>query len=183
MQTQVVFKLTARHPLADPILTPIDTLSFGMVIDPTHHDSNPDSNLTGRRLQGDQLVVQQRSRPTAQAHSRDLMASDQFQSYRASVESPDGERSGARQITSQVNLLDGRLQALRIGYWTRVSVSDSLAAKVISAYLEVHQLFLGLFDADLFLRDLIDCRLDFCSSFLVSSLLFYACVSAATLCI
>lgn len=76
--------------------------------------------------------------------------------------------------------LDERLHDLRIRYWTRVPVSDGLAASIISFYLEMDHPSLGLFDSDLFLGDLVGHQIRFRSSFLVSNLLFYACVSQAT---
>lgn len=75
------------------------------------------------------------------------------------------------------SLCDERLRHLQLEYWSRVPMSNEYAAIVISSWLETDHAFLGLFDADLFLEDLINRRLRFCSSFLVSSLLCLACVS------
>lgn len=72
---------------------------------------------------------------------------------------------------------DPRLGQICIGYWTRVVVSNDFAAGAISTYLETDHALLGFFDAELFLSDLIEQRLDYCSPFLVSSLLCLACVS------
>ncbi|CAG7559863.1 unnamed protein product [Fusarium equiseti] len=72
---------------------------------------------------------------------------------------------------------DSRLECLNIGYWSKVPVSDEVAASLISFYIETDHNILGLFDADLFLQDLVECRQRFCSSFLVSALLSYACQS------
>ena len=73
-------------------------------------------------------------------------------------------------------LCDSRLYRLRIDYWTRIPVSNDFAACIISSYLVKDHPLLGLFDADLFTGDLIGHRLDFCSAFLVSSLMYYASV-------
>jgi hypothetical protein len=72
---------------------------------------------------------------------------------------------------------DPRLHQLNIGYWTRIRVTNEFAAAVISLYLEVDHPTHGFFDADLFLDDLVNQRHQFCSKFLVSSLLYYGCVS------
>lgn len=74
-------------------------------------------------------------------------------------------------------LCDHRLHQLQISYWSRVSITNEYAAVVISFYLETDHPFIGLFDADLFIRDLTGRRMRYCSAFLVSSLLFLACVS------
>lgn len=62
-------------------------------------------------------------------------------------------------------------------YWTRVPISDDFAARVLSSYLVRDHPIIGLFDADLFLDDLVGKCLDFCSPLLVSALMFHACVS------
>lgn len=72
---------------------------------------------------------------------------------------------------------DNRLQRLRISYWSKIPVSDEMAASLISFYIEKDHKFFGFFDVDLFLEDLVECRQRFCSSFLVSAILCLACVS------
>ncbi|KAG6028780.1 hypothetical protein E4U41_000583 [Claviceps citrina] len=70
---------------------------------------------------------------------------------------------------------DARLHNLQIHFWTRVPIPNRLAASAISFYLETDHLTAGVFDADLFLTDLVEQRLQHCSSFLVSALLCFAC--------
>lgn len=65
-----------------------------------------------------------------------------------------------------------------MNYWTRVPISDELAARVISSYLSREHPILGLFDADLFVTDLVERRLRFCTPFLLCTLMCYACVSS-----
>ncbi|KAF4454146.1 hypothetical protein F53441_3281 [Fusarium austroafricanum] len=72
---------------------------------------------------------------------------------------------------------DPRLNQFDINYWTKVPISNEFAAGAISTYLETDHALLGFFDADLFLSDLVEQRLNYCSPFLVSSLLCMACVS------
>ncbi|KAI9698282.1 MAG: hypothetical protein M1820_007552 [Bogoriella megaspora] len=72
--------------------------------------------------------------------------------------------------------IDPRLDALNIAFWTAVPVTDQYAAGAISSYLETEHAVLGLFDTELFIRDLVDCKIDYCSPFLVSSLLAFASV-------
>ncbi|KAK8007109.1 DnaJ like subfamily A member 5 [Apiospora arundinis] len=84
--------------------------------------------------------------------------------------SSDTESSGSPSL-----LCDSRLYHLRMDYWTRVPISDELAARVISSYLVREHPMLGLFDAELFVTDLVERRIRFCTPFLLSALMFYAC--------
>lgn len=77
---------------------------------------------------------------------------------------------------------DPRLNRLTVGYWTRVPISNELAACAISHYLELYHAILGSFDADLFLADLLDQKLNFCSPFLFSALMSLACVCFLPFC-
>ena len=76
---------------------------------------------------------------------------------------------------------DSRLDDLNITFWTTVPVTSQFAAGAISLYLETDQPITGLFDAHIFVGDLVDCKLQFCSPFLVSSLLSFACVSSGVI--
>lgn len=71
---------------------------------------------------------------------------------------------------------DPRLGDLTVKYWTRIQIADELAARAISHYLTTDHPILGLFDASLFLQDLLDHALDYCSSFLFHAVMALACV-------
>ncbi|OAQ60883.2 fungal zn(2)-Cys(6) binuclear cluster domain-containing protein [Pochonia chlamydosporia 170] len=75
---------------------------------------------------------------------------------------------------------DNRLANLRIIQWTSVPVTDEFAAGAISLFLKTDHPILGIFDAELFIRDLIEPRLRFCSPLLVNSLLYWACQAYAS---
>ncbi|KAH6643025.1 nitrate assimilation regulatory protein nirA [Boeremia exigua] len=72
---------------------------------------------------------------------------------------------------------DPRLENLSVGYWTRIPIDDELAARAISHFLTTDHPVLGLFDADLFIRDLVNQGLNHCSSFLFHSVMSLACQS------
>lgn len=72
---------------------------------------------------------------------------------------------------------DGRLHDLEISYWTSVPISNDMAASAISFYLERDHAIIGIFDTELFLSSLVENDVRSCSAFLVSSLLYVACVS------
>jgi hypothetical protein len=71
---------------------------------------------------------------------------------------------------------DKRLAKLNIEFWTTIRVASHYAASAISLYLETDHPVFGLFDAELFITDLIACKFKYCSPFLVSSLLAFASV-------
>nr|POE49543.1 hypothetical protein CFP56_50460 [Quercus suber] len=68
-----------------------------------------------------------------------------------------------------------RLRGLRLQYWTNVPIPPKLAVIAFSSFFAASYAISGAFDADLFMRDLVDCRHDFCSPLLVSAVLSYAC--------
>lgn len=59
-----------------------------------------------------------------------------------------------------------------------MSIANDTAASIISLYLENMHPLTGAFDADLFVGDLLDHKLRFCSPFLVNAVLYYGCVCA-----
>jgi hypothetical protein len=63
-----------------------------------------------------------------------------------------------------------------MSFWSSVPISDDIAAKIISLYLETDHPLLGTFDPDLFVDDLVNCRLRYCSPLLVSALMYRGCV-------
>ena len=82
--------------------------------------------------------------------------------------------------TEPYTYCDPRLERLTVRYWTRIPIDDGLAARAISHFLTTDHPVLGFFDADLFLRDLVDQSLNFCSSFLFHSVMSLACVCSYT---
>jgi len=60
--------------------------------------------------------------------------------------------------------------------WSKVAISDELAAHILSLYIEVDYKILPLFHLDLFIEDLVHNRPYFCSSLLVNALFSWACV-------
>ncbi|KAF5628904.1 conidial development fluffy [Fusarium sp. NRRL 52700] len=72
-------------------------------------------------------------------------------------------------------LCDSRLEEIDISYWTKVPISNETAAAMISLFLETDQTIVGFVDADLFVESLVDRKPQFCSTFLVSAILYVAC--------
>jgi hypothetical protein len=74
------------------------------------------------------------------------------------------------------NYVDDRLARFEIRRWTTVPITNRFAAEAMSLFFATDQAFLGFFDTDLFLDDLVDGRDRFCSPLLVNSLLAWSCV-------
>ncbi|KAF5542980.1 conidial development fluffy [Fusarium mexicanum] len=72
-------------------------------------------------------------------------------------------------------LCDSRLEEIDISYWTKVPISNETAAAMISLFLETDQTIVGFIDADLFVESLVERKPQFCSTFLVSAILYVAC--------
>ncbi|KAM5529810.1 Nitrogen assimilation transcription factor nit-4-like protein 1 [Fusarium oxysporum f. sp. phaseoli] len=70
---------------------------------------------------------------------------------------------------------DERLEELNMSFWTSVSISNDVAAKIISLYLETDHPLLGTFEPDLFVDDLTNCRVRHCSPLLVSAIMYWGC--------
>ena len=161
LQSGVDFELTVRHHMVYPNLSPV---KFS--------------------LDGDSLrlqLVQSREfseSPGSARGSGNASSPQPYESRPSSLPGMSIRRAspllGPPQLPSYC---DNRLRHLKIDYWTKVSISNEFAAAVLSFTLELEHTFLGFFDADLFITDLIDQRERFCSSFLVNALFYYACVS------
>lgn len=85
--------------------------------------------------------------------------------------------SGTSQSQPPRVLCDPRLRHVEIGYWTKIKISNELAADILSCHFKTDHMLMGLVDADLFIEDLIAKQERFCSSLLVNAMLFFCCVS------
>ncbi|SCV35422.1 uncharacterized protein FFFS_04730 [Fusarium fujikuroi] len=72
-------------------------------------------------------------------------------------------------------LCDSRLEEIEISYWTKVPISNESAAAMISRFLETDQTIFGFVDANLFVKGLVERKPQFCSAFLVCSMLYLVC--------
>ena len=79
--------------------------------------------------------------------------------------------------SSEARLFDPRLAALNISFWTMVTISDYDAANIISQFLYQDLPIFAVLKPHLLVASLVEKRLDFCSSFLVNSLLALGSVS------
>lgn len=99
------------------------------------------------------------------------------QEYRHAIFAQSRPSSQTRGPLAPSEYCDVRLRQVEVGYWTKIPISQELAACVLDSYFRGHHPVFGFFDADLFLDDFVARRLEFCSPFLVSALLCLSCVS------
>jgi hypothetical protein len=176
-QSALEFELTVRHPMLYPVLEP--TLAGTFRSGSKRSGINRGMRVANETLVSD-FVANFTSFPSASAS-----ASAGKAQVKSSTLSSKGRLSQADQVssgTSEIDaeaappLCDNRLNNLVIDYWTKVPIANTLAAKIISIYLETDHPFWALFEPDLFVTDLVEHRLRFCSPLLVNSLLVRACV-------
>jgi hypothetical protein len=160
-------ELTALHQSVYPAITPLD-------IDTIELEGIISSNLPG----SPSLVPSELYRT-----SNSAFADGEFIAPTLTITPPSAlERTGLKSSLATPEsgqdrqYCDSRLSSLKIEYWTRIPISNEFAASVISHYLETYHAIFGCFDADLFLTDLVGRKLDFCSPFLLSALMSFACV-------
>ncbi|KAK2040168.1 hypothetical protein LZ31DRAFT_558122 [Colletotrichum somersetense] len=76
--------------------------------------------------------------------------------------------------------LAAQLRNLTMSYWSRTPIDDEFTSNVLSHFFTAHYPIFACFDAQQFLDDLVERRLDYCSPFLVTSVLTLACQSYTT---
>ncbi|KAK8109005.1 hypothetical protein PG984_014806 [Apiospora sp. TS-2023a] len=169
-------ELTARYQIAYPVLPPMQLTS----IDPQPRFAVPAFEPgAGQQLLFDMGAARLSNPSTlqqAQFGSTDVLDSlTENLACRLRPSSRQIDSSPWPEPVAQPSYIDERLHHLKIDYWTSVPVSNSFAATVISAYLQIDHPCYGFFDVDLFLHDLVNLGITFCSPFLVSSILAQAC--------
>lgn len=161
------FELSARHHFIYPKTSPLDPAKLVAFLN--------SSALTATDELSKGLSSPQTSSTSSAFPRRSL---DTSQSRPSSSTADTSVSDTATPETSEsYQLCDPRLGSLEIKFWTSVPIPNTLAASAISFYLESDHPIFGIFDADLFLTDLVKKRLEHCSPFLVSAVLSYACVS------
>ncbi|KAE9573484.1 hypothetical protein CGMCC3_g10364 [Colletotrichum fructicola] len=152
-------ELSMQHNVAYPALSPISfTPALGNLLRP----------LAVRQF-GRQEISPARQDPLIRDSESSVSGEEMFTPDSAPTEFGDEYISEP--------LFDERLGGVDISFWTAVSIPNDLAVRVLSHYFEVDHPVFPLFDQDLFLDDLVGKRTQLCSSFLVNSLLCWACKS------
>ncbi|KAG8162117.1 hypothetical protein KVR01_007882 [Diaporthe batatas] len=157
-RTSVEFELMHRHPIMYPVVAA--------------HDS-PEIQVSHLKT----LPYRKQAAETGAGSSR--LSSRRPSSPQSSPTKPaarQGPYPDPRDSRERHSLLcDQRLEDIEIINWTQVPISNELSAQLISFYLTVDHPILGLFDADLFLGDLVTLRTEFCCPLLLSAVLCFAC--------
>jgi hypothetical protein len=151
-RSDLEFVLNVRHPNAFPGLLPLEVASIDL------------------RL----LSIGNKVAPLSQDPETNYSASTS-----SAFQYPLDQSTAPHPMSTvhESRYIDGRLDRIPLEYWTSVPVSSTFAAQTISFYLVNEHPVLGIFDPELFVRDLIHCRRRFCTPLLVSSLLAWSCVS------
>jgi hypothetical protein len=165
----IEFELNIRHRSVYPVLEPLDIASFDLTAlfpdsrRKSRFPSLPESGTETHHPHGEPSITSLTTIPSPSLHGINLREA-----------SPN---------TGHSNRLycDSRLNRLNIGYWTKIPISNELAARVISNYFETDHLIFACIDADLFVADLVDLKPDYCTPLLLSSLMALACVSNLSL--
>lgn len=150
-QSMFEFELNVRHPYAYPSLRPIANVDFRLIgFTPTSREQHA---LPGSLSRWTPPAKAQTIDPNQLFHARTSSLIDKY--------------------------IDDRLGLVDFSRWTDVRVTDEFAAKVLSLYLKVYHPFLGFFDADLFLTNLVSGETRFCSRLMVNSILAWTCPAYA----
>lgn len=160
VQSETELRLMIDHPTAYPA---IDLTRDAIVA--------KDTLLDSAKILSYDLPADSRHKRAAASSSEEQTLNDDPEDIFKAQGMPNVEVDGA-----SPHAVDPLLRKLKIDFWTTVAVTDGVAANAIALYLENDHPVLGLFDAELFLGDLTELRQDFCSSFLVTALLAFACV-------
>ena len=174
-ESALEFELSMRHQMAYRSLIPVDIslISLGPLLAPGERLSSQDGNIFTVRDGSADVESPASSVETSVVHD----TADSLGRSPSPVFPSLTERFASVKRPFQTDhYCDERLHKLKIGFWTEVPIDDEVAATAISTYVEGYGAFFGLFDADLFLSDLVDCQSRFCSGFLVSAILSITCV-------
>ena len=174
-ESALEFELSMRHQMAYRSLIPVDIslISLRPLLASGERLSSQDGNIFTVRDSSTDIESPPSSVETSTVHD----TADKLRRSPSPVFASLTERFASAKGPFQTDrYCDERLHKLKISHWTKVPIDDDVAATAISTYVEGYGAFFGLFDADLFLSDLVDRRSRFCSGFLVSAILSITCV-------
>ena len=166
--TGIALELMSRYPVAYPCLCPADYASWTFDALPVSSPGPPEFHLAD---------TDARYAPRmAEWPDEDCLTDAEL----ASIWTFDSHDSSMDTSQTADSYCDPRLSRVDFQRWTDVQIDDGLAAGAISYYLETDHPIHGLFDADLFLHDLVEGDHNFCSPMLVNAVLGWCCVSSRT---
>ncbi|KAK5999162.1 Notoamide biosynthesis transcriptional activator notL'-like protein [Cladobotryum mycophilum] len=155
------FELAVRYPIAYPTLFPMDATMIPI-----------EDVLRPKRIRW-------LRRPSPSPPLGDAASETSSESQHSSSPPPDDSRYAGMDVSvvpaEAKAKPDPRLKNLNMKNWTDVPISNDLAAQIISFYLEMDYPVLPMFEAGLFIDNLINNRQYFCSRLLVASLMSWAC--------
>ncbi|EFQ32816.1 hypothetical protein CGRA01v4_07741 [Colletotrichum graminicola] len=159
-QKSLSFELNLRYPIAYPTLFPVSykDLPRGEML----------KSISTPWLLGEQIL----------SPGQDLQPK-----YPYMIPDREDEESGPEAASPALDddddppstLFDERLRLVDISKWTPVAIPNDLAIHTISHYFENDYATIPLFSADLFIQDLVNVQCSFCSPFLITAILCWAC--------
>ncbi|KAF4463317.1 Conidial development fluffy [Fusarium albosuccineum] len=157
------FDLNTRYPNAFPPIEPIEVADVDLHLLSVDSFSSPRPRLR-KKLKRSRSVYEDQ---------------DETPGSSSSPTSPRLHTSLVTTTAEPVKYADSRLNDLQVRSWTSVPASNDFAARALSFYLRNEHPVLAVFDAHLFIRDLIRGQGRFCSPLLVSSVLAWSCATYA----
>ena len=185
MQSGLELELMVRHPVAYPTLPPAPESAFlsgpffAREVEPAAERAQPFKAVQNTAISSE--TSRRGSESSGATGARDAF----LPSFEAAAEPESAITDSTNPLIgpeAPARYIDKRLGRLAIASWTPVQITNEYAASALSLYLETDHPILGLFDADAFIGDLVDHKLDFCSEFLVNSVLAFASVSLSSRC-
>ncbi|KAK2033539.1 hypothetical protein LX32DRAFT_553579, partial [Colletotrichum zoysiae] len=154
------FELSLRYPIAYPALFPVSykDLPHGELL----------KSIATPWLLGEQIVSPGQDLQPKHPYMTPDREDEEPGTNAASPDSDDDDDPPG-------TLFDERLRLVDISKWTPVAIPNDLAINTISHYLENDYATIPLFSADLFIQDLVNLQHSFCSPFLVTAILCWAC--------
>ncbi|KJZ70704.1 hypothetical protein HIM_09888 [Hirsutella minnesotensis 3608] len=171
VQSDIDFELRVLHQPAYPILPPIDVSLLRRFLEPLVSRIDSQTYILRQSPGG----ISPRPSPSTTSNASFGTSRDLGSMFQSQGDAGSNGLHAYHDPAPPRRLCDDRLERLQIDFWSKVPLKDDDAACIISFYLETHHAVFGLFDADLFLEDLVQRRLTFCTPFLVNSLLYLAC--------
>ncbi|KAF6781827.1 C6 transcription factor, partial [Colletotrichum musicola] len=143
-QSSIEFELMAEYGTAYPRLLPTSVAELTTVWPPelnlSASGSQAGPGIPPTSTQGEMLEGPSETNSESGQEASQLEESDH---------SGHGQQARITEPRSPPQYCDGRLERLETRYWTKVPISNELAATLISFYLENDHRTMGFFDADL----------------------------------
>lgn len=159
--TEIEFELAVHHKIVYPALPPIDVLSLDLnnLIRLNSKSSSPGRSVAA--------IIAEQNAISDTIKAGTIGPSLIFPKASSPLRGAPARRTSAAIGPPRPSYYcDPRFQDLDLLFWTTIPIDSDFAARAILHYLKTDHVHHGCFDADLFLNDLTQRRLEYCSAFL-----------------